>query len=413
MTTTHSPPWAFSLPHPHPRASVQLSTELRDMCPSLLGLDTLTSLRAQARRRDGLKALPPPTSPDVPPHIDGSLSSIPVSTSHLNLASRLDHLADLAALRDLATVSRLSTRVRDFVHPHGRAQSERPNIIDSPPNLNISSTHLLPCHSCIFVCRVSACTLLNAGVNLGVEEQRLHAPGEGLGAAEVSDGWGTMLWRVEPRAAILAATRPCTHHTRTCRCGHAACRMQPCTGWTAVDGWPTLDTTHGLVDDGGGRATQWTMEALAQRIGRMANRPERFNHPMTTFDRPRQSSPVSTRAVVQCPLPSCTLHAAAMLDAATLRTGHSPDVEVLVVGDGGHLAAVVVLDVLEVLVVGSLKLVGPGSAADDGGNADVEPGDKSQYANDETRTSPETHEMFFQRLVVSARQSVCGHGRGV
>lgn len=51
----------------------------------------------------------------------------------------------------------------------------------------------------------------------------------------------------------------------------------------------------------------------------------------------------------------------------------SPDVEVLVLGDLGELAAVLGLDVLDVVVVVRLELPGPGAADENGGDADEEP----------------------------------------
>jgi hypothetical protein len=56
------------------------------------------------------------------------------------------------------------------------------------------------------------------------------------------------------------------------------------------------------------------------------------------------------------------------------RRSHSPDVEVLVLGDLGELAAVLLLEVLEVVVVLRLELVGPGGTEEGGGDADEEAG---------------------------------------
>lgn len=52
---------------------------------------------------------------------------------------------------------------------------------------------------------------------------------------------------------------------------------------------------------------------------------------------------------------------------------HSPDVEVLVGGGSGEVAAVLLTDVLEVVLVVRLELVGPPAADDAGGDADEEP----------------------------------------
>lgn len=92
------------------------------------------------------------------------------------------------------------------------------------------------------------------------------------------------------------------------------------------------------------------------------------------------SSPPFSSCLVSPPLaPLCAcpaLHGCASatrcFDALGCTCLDPPDVEVLVVGADGHLATVVVLDVLEVVVVLLLELPGPPRTDNDGGDADVE-----------------------------------------
>lgn len=66
---------------------------------------------------------------------------------------------------------------------------------------------------------------------------------------------------------------------------------------------------------------------------------------------------------------------------------YSPDVEVLVLGDLGELAAVLLLDVLNVVVVLRLELPGPRGADDGSGDADEEAGVRGCWDGVPTRPS--------------------------